>query len=147
MSASHRECPPDDCRSCRKVSGALLSGLAGYTDAAALFRAVGRLCGLSSKAVRVHVAHLHQHGVLRDDLSVVPGSIADPILPAPEPRRSPRPEPRRGDVVDMRKAPPPRALPVPPVRRPFPQGRRSYLPSPDSQVIVVDFRTGRRGMR
>lgn len=143
MSTLHRECRPDDCRSCRKVSGAL-PGLSGYTDAAALFRAVGRLCGLSSKAVRVHVAHLQRHGVLREDLSVVPGSLADPILPVS--RTEPQEGTRKHRAV-ARPAPSPPAPPVPPVRRPFPQGRRTYLPSPDSRVIVVDFGTGRRGTR
>ncbi|MFJ9427981.1 hypothetical protein [Streptomyces sp. NPDC101249] len=67
MSAQHREGPPEDCASCRKVFAVVDTNHQAYPDVRLTTAQIGERCGLGERATYVHLSHLFRHRRVKAD--------------------------------------------------------------------------------
>ena len=67
MSGQHREGPPEDCASCRKVFAVVDGNHQAHPDVRLTTAQIGERCGLGERATYVHLSHLFRHRRVRAD--------------------------------------------------------------------------------
>ncbi|MFI1169201.1 hypothetical protein ACH4UM_37980 [Streptomyces sp. NPDC020801] len=83
MAQQHRDCPPNDCKTCRRTLSARIELAAENPAVVPTTAAVMERSGLGRRAVQIHTAHLALYGMVKDGIPT--GVPLDPPLPqAPE---------------------------------------------------------------
>ncbi|MFF3617556.1 hypothetical protein [Streptomyces sp. NPDC002580] len=67
MSGQHREGPPEDCASCRKVFAVVAGNHQADPDVRLTTTQIGERCGLGERATYVHLSHLFRHRRVKAD--------------------------------------------------------------------------------
>jgi len=75
VNGQHREGPPEDCASCRKVFAVVAGNHQAYPDVRMTTVQIGERCGLGERATYLHLSHLFRHRrVKADRRTPVPGA-------------------------------------------------------------------------